>query len=353
VIDISRLMLPKVPGDGAAASGSAQVLTAISDAVTIHGIFAITGHGIPLDVMATALAAAKGSLRSGGAAEKERWHEHEQTVSSRQPGEVGNFQPTGMENVGRAYGNANAPPETIQKFTVWPPRWNEDPAVPARQRNIWPATANGEVLRDALESFYSEMQRVSEVVHSGLAQCMGKPASFIQDTLAPYEDGVLRGHYYFPHEGTMFAHKDWSTTTLLLSDAPGLQFQPRDSDAWVDVVVPAGALICNLGEFFEVWTHGAWRATPHRVVAAGKDGRTSIAFFANQGIPKPLDGSDPEDRIIAPLDGALLGAPGTGGQLEWTGLETGIGSDAQKSIGYPSFLLNRLRKMSAAGKGGA
>merc|ERR1712151_498925 len=120
---------------------------------------------------------------------------------------------------------------------------------------------------------------------------------------------------------------DLGTTTFLLSDSPGLQFLPRDSDEWGDGMVPDGALTVNLGEFFEIWSRGTWRATPHRVAAAGRQGRTSLAFFSSQGIPLPLDGSTPKDRIIAPLEDVLAG----GGDVD--GIETA--SDAPKSLAWP------------------
>jgi isopenicillin N synthase-like dioxygenase len=344
VIDMSPLILRNNPAD------CHKVISAISTAVLSHGIFAVTGHGVPPDVMAAALAVSKDTLRKGGPAESEHWHELEERASTRLPGELNNFTPSGVEQIGRMYtGKASAPVEFIAKLSVFPPRRDSDPSVLERQRNLWPATANGNILRRTLESYFAEMQRVSDALHCALALSLGKPANFIEDALAPYVDGVLRAQRYQRDERAedtepaMAAHKDLGTTTLLLSDAPGLQFQPRNSDDWVDVIVPEGALVVNLGEFFEIWTHGAWRATPHRVSASAREGRTSLAFFSNQSIPLPLDGSTPEDRTIAPLEGLPSGEEPDGSQPEWTGIQTQFASNARKSVAWPSFLFERLR----------
>eukprot|EP00931_Biecheleriopsis_adriatica_P037029 TRINITY_DN21258_c0_g1_i1.p1 TRINITY_DN21258_c0_g1~~TRINITY_DN21258_c0_g1_i1.p1 ORF type:complete len:394 (+),score=69.86 TRINITY_DN21258_c0_g1_i1:30-1211(+) len=346
VIDIAPLLSQSANGEDCS-----EVISALSAAVFSHGIFAIVGHGIPPNVVYQALAAAKDSLRSGGPAENEQWQELERGISTRLPGEMTNFTPSGLENLGRFYnGEAKAPTESVAKFTVWPPCWDLNPAVAERQRNLWPSTAHGQVLREALEEYFAEVQRVSDVLHSGLARALGKPGSFIEDMLAPFGNGVLRALHYQGEDGAeseapaMAAHKDLGTTTFLVSDAPGLQFQPRDSDDWVDVVVPPDALVVNLGEFFEIWTRGMWRATLHRVAASGRRGRTSLAFFANQAIPHPSDGSSLADRVIAPIED-IVGAEVASRELEWAGIRAHLASDARKTVAWPSFFFERVQAL--------
>merc|ERR1711988_235613 len=134
--------------------------------------------------------------------------------------------------------------------------------------------------------------------------------SFVYDSLTPHSFGLCRAQCYHQREAppgeelplAIGGHRDLGTTTLLLSDAPGLQFQPRGSDEWVDVRAPENAIVVNLGEFFEIWTKGAWRATPHRVKAACERDRVSLAFFSNQAIHQPAGGLRAVSRTIVPLD---------------------------------------------------
>jgi len=352
VIDIAPLvhMYNASSAENPVTPACSEVISALSIAATSHGIFAITGHGIPFEVMDAALASTMDALDVGGHAETECWQELEERVSTRAQGELSNFVPVGRENVGRMYnGDAKAADEAVAKFSVWPSSWEQDPTVAERSCNVWPSTSNGAVLREALEGYYAEVQRVSDVLHYGLAQAIGQPGNFIKDMLEPYGSGILRAMRYQRNDDAdmaapaMAAHTDLGTTTLLLSDAMGLQFQPRDSSEWIDVVVPRGALAVNLGEFFEVWTRGAWRATPHRVSAAGRRGRTSLAFFSNQGIPSPSDGHSLKDCVIVPLDSRY----DSGETLQPTE------EDSQQSVRWPSYFFERLADLTARKNGDA
>merc|ERR1712187_26070 len=99
-----------------------------------------------------------------------------------------------------------------------------------------------------------------------------------------------------------------------------------------------GALVVNLGEFFEVWTGGAWHATLHRVSASGRHGRTSLAFFSNQGIPLPSNGSAPKDCAIVPVDHHP--------DVDETG-QPSIGNTKQP-IRWPSYFFERLANLAKA-----
>eukprot|EP00442_Polarella_glacialis_P036604 CAMPEP_0115071534 /NCGR_PEP_ID=MMETSP0227-20121206/13724_1 /TAXON_ID=89957 /ORGANISM="Polarella glacialis, Strain CCMP 1383" /LENGTH=376 /DNA_ID=CAMNT_0002458173 /DNA_START=66 /DNA_END=1196 /DNA_ORIENTATION=+ len=369
VIDMSPLMTRCVEGQGEAASEIQELVSVLSSAVASHGIFAIVGHGIPQDLMTTALEATKFALEKGGPAETECWAEHEakaRIVGS--DGGVPSFSAAGAENVGCFYGNANAPKELVAKFTVFPPHWDSNPTL--LKANVWPITSAGQTLRRPLEQYFAKVQCASDALHRGLSECLGRPRTFIEESLTPHTDGALRAmRYQHKEEGSeemapaMAAHKDLNTTTLLCSDAPGLQFQPRGSEDWVDVIVPAGALIVNLGQFFEIWTGGAWRATPHRVIKAGQHGRTSLAFFSNTGIARSSDGSTPKDRRIEPIGGLSSDSDADGETSAWSGIQTAVVGEARKSIAWPAFYFERVADLASrqqaniegvqAGRGGA
>ncbi|KAL1895412.1 hypothetical protein Sste5346_005218 [Sporothrix stenoceras] len=86
-------------------------------------------------------------------------------------------------------------------------------------------------------------------------------------------------------------HKDssgWWTFLLQASPPPigGLQALNR-AGQWIDVPAVPGTFVVNIGQAFEVVTHGVCPATTHRVqVQAGAPERFSVPFF--QGVRRDL-----------------------------------------------------------------
>lgn len=80
-------------------------------------------------------------------------------------------------------------------------------------------------------------------------------------------------------------HKDSSGWwTFLLQASPpevkGLQALNKDGE-WIDVPVIEDTFVVNIGQAFEVVTHGVCKATTHRVLAGSVE-RYSVPFF--QGV---------------------------------------------------------------------
>lgn len=75
------------------------------------------------------------------------------------------------------------------------------------------------------------------------------------------------------------AHTDYGTLTVLADDGVGgLQVRQRSGD-WIDVVVPDGQLVVNIGDLMAIWTNDRWVSNPHRVVnPAGVDRYSSPLF---------------------------------------------------------------------------
>ena len=74
-------------------------------------------------------------------------------------------------------------------------------------------------------------------------------------------------------------HTDSGGLTLLVQDnVGGLQVLASDGSTWHDVPPIAGSVIVNLGDLMELWSGGLYRATPHRVLASGRE-RFSIPYF--------------------------------------------------------------------------
>jgi hypothetical protein len=93
-------------------------------------------------------------------------------------------------------------------------------------------------------------------------------------------------------------HKDSSGWwTFLLQASPpkvkGLQVLNKAGD-WIDIPVLPDTLVVNIGQAFEVVTHGICKATIHRVLSSS-DERFSIPFF--QGVRRNLTKREALDSL--------------------------------------------------------
>ncbi|KAG4930444.1 hypothetical protein JHK82_047516 [Glycine max] len=78
-------------------------------------------------------------------------------------------------------------------------------------------------------------------------------------------------HGLLPHSDTSFL------TIVHQGHVRGLQLM-KDGK-WVDVKPNPQALVVNIGDFFQAFSNGVYKSIQHRVVAAEKAERFSIAFF--------------------------------------------------------------------------
>jgi isopenicillin N synthase-like dioxygenase len=78
-------------------------------------------------------------------------------------------------------------------------------------------------------------------------------------------------------------HTDYGALTVLYSTAAGLQVKNTQGE-WIDVEVPKGHFVINIGDLMSFWTNNRWVSTPHRVVtkdSAKPTKRFSLVFFHN------------------------------------------------------------------------
>ena len=140
--------------------------------------------------------------------------------------------------------------------------------------------------RVAWQNYFDEVNEAHLRVQRGLALALGLEPTFFEDL-----DGEtmlhLRMLHYPPSDRVTPApgqlgcgtHTDYGTVTLLADDGVGgLQVQQRSGE-WIDVVVPDGHLVVNLGDLMAIWTNDRYVSNPHRVVnPIGRD-RYSIPLF--------------------------------------------------------------------------
>ena len=112
-------------------------------------------------------------------------------------------------------------------------------------------------------------------------------------------------------------HTDYGFLTILLQDGTdGLEVKHRETQAWMKAPSIPNALLINIGDMLEYWTHGLYKAGPHRVKNLSKKDRISCPYFYDPGYFAPM----------TPIDKRLLLRPvvtkNQPSALRWDGLES-------------------------------
>ncbi|MCV6586830.1 MAG: isopenicillin N synthase family oxygenase [Marinibacterium sp.] len=149
--------------------------------------------------------------------------------------------------------------------------------------NCWPDLPG---FSDTITAYGRDAMAVALDLLRAIAVSLGADAGYFDAGFAR-PMALLRGNYYPPRPADagardfgIAAHSDYGCLTLLATDgAPGLEAQLRSGD-WVPVQADPGTFVINFGEMLEIWTDGAVRATPHRVIG-GEGERLSIPLFFN------------------------------------------------------------------------
>jgi isopenicillin N synthase-like dioxygenase len=174
--------------------------------------------------------------------------------------------------------------------------------------NLWPAALPQ--LRDVVDRWQRELERIARVLVTRFALGLGQPADAFDEAFArpstllkiirypgraAHEDPVRQG---------VGAHNDSGFLTLLYAQPGSRGLQVRRDDHWVDVPPIPDTLIVNIGELLEVATDGLLRATMHRVISPlPGTTRISVPYFFNPALGARLS------RLPLPPDLAAL-APG-------------------------------------------
>ena len=150
--------------------------------------------------------------------------------------------------------------------------------------NIWPDIDG---FKAASLALYDAFDKAGQRLLAAIARGLGLADDFFVE---PTRDGnsILRYLHYPPQDAKpngirAAAHEDINTITLLLgAEERGLQLLTKSGE-WLDIDVPDGALVINVGDMLQRLTNHVLPSTTHRVVnpegEATRRARFSMPFF--------------------------------------------------------------------------
>ena len=165
--------------------------------------------------------------------------------------------------------------------------------------------------RAAWQRYFDEATEASLRAHRGLAVALGLASTWFEDLGDLSRDAFmyhLRMLHYPPTSRVTPApgqpgcgsHTDYGSVTILTDDGQGgLQVKTRGGE-WIDISVPPGHAVVNLGDLMAIWSNDRYVSNPHRVVSPPNVDRYSIPFFVEPGfharvecLPTCQDASNP------------------------------------------------------------
>jgi len=265
----------------------AQVGELIDAACRSTGFLAVTGHGVPLDIVERTFAVTT-EFFDRPLEDKLRFRLEDKAANR-------GYFAEGTEALSYSLGK-ESPPDLFEAFNVgWdvPEAEVDEYVAPVRATyfapNPWPDAPRS--FRPTWLEYWKAMDALGHTLMSAFAVALGLPADHFAPTLdrnisvmrainyerrdpsAPALDGQMR----------MGPHSDYGSLTILAADrVPGLQI--HTAAGWADAMPPEGGFLVNLGDLLAEWTNDRWQSTVHRVVPPpmGEEGparRRSIAWF--------------------------------------------------------------------------
>ncbi len=252
------------------------------------GFVAVTGHGIPSELIDRAYDVAGGLFRLPEAVKRR----YETPENGRQRG----YTSFGVEHA------KDQPIPDLKEFWHVGRRLPADHAL-ARSGEVPPNLHPEELpaFGETFDALFSNMEAFANALLVAVAEYLGQDAAYFRDMVKDGNSIVRVIHY--PDMGDAMPagavraaqHEDINLLTVLpVSTRPGLELLTRDGE-WLAVQTPPGVMVCDTGDMMARLTSGRLPATTHRVVNPGGSdgGRLSMPFFLH---PHP-------DHVLVPLFG--------------------------------------------------
>ena len=238
-------------------------------ALTTHGFFTITDHGIADEVLQSSYRLSKDFFSLPDAVKKT--YAHPEKAGAR------GYTPYGKET---AVGEITP---DLKEF------WHHGPMVddsydPRISENI--SVSEISDFNEQFDILFNQLNMLGLKVLSAIAVILGKEPSFF-DSWALKGNSILRLIHYPPVVDSSNilrarAHEDINLITLLVgAEESGLEVQNPDGD-WIPIAAKSKSIVCNIGDMMQLVTRLQLKSTSHRVVdhnASSSASRYSMPFF--------------------------------------------------------------------------
>ncbi|MBW0549343.1 hypothetical protein O181_089058, partial [Austropuccinia psidii MF-1] len=281
IIDISPFLHPHATKDSLS-----ETANLIHQACSKTGFFYLTGHGISKEEMSKILQVTRAFLVDGSEETKARlsiflndkargYQRRGENVTSGKPDwhealDLYAPSPFGSDGLGKILGGENRYPEEPKIFKQVVENWVKQ--MCELGQIVMRATAMGLGLSEA------EIKKLLDQVQDSfwVLRCIGYPP------LPTTYDGVSCGAHKVLISFFGLINPDYGCYTFLHTDSTkgALQvFVPGnhvgEPGRWIEANPLEGAFVVNIGEMWEIWTNGLYKATLHRVIHKGSNYRVS------------------------------------------------------------------------------
>ena len=247
----------------------AETIAELKLALTSHGFFTITDHGIADEVLHSSYRLSKDFFSLPDAVKN--IYAHPEKAGAR------GYTPFGKET---AVGETTP---DLKEF------WHHGPLVndsydPRISKNILVSELSD--FNDQFDILFNQLNMLGLKVLSAIAVILGKESSFF-DSWALKGNSILRLIHYPPVVDSSNilrarAHEDINLITLLVgAEESGLEVQNPEGD-WIPIAAKSKSIVCNIGDMMQLVTRSQLKSTSHRVVdhnASSSASRYSMPFF--------------------------------------------------------------------------
>ena len=246
-----------------------QTIAALKLALTTHGFFTITDHGISDEILQSSYKFSKDFFSLPEAVKNT--YAHPDKAGAR------GYTPFGKET---AVGEHTP---DLKEFWHHGPSVNEtyDPRI---SKNI----TVSEILdfNDQFDLLFNQLNLLGMKVLSAIAIILNKEPSFF-DSWVTKGNSILRLIHYPPVDDSSNvlrarAHEDINLITLLVgAEESGLEVQNPEGQ-WIPISAKSKSIVCNIGDMMQLVTRSKLKSTSHRVVdynAGSPKSRYSMPFF--------------------------------------------------------------------------
>ncbi|MCB0416784.1 MAG: isopenicillin N synthase family oxygenase [Bdellovibrionales bacterium] len=211
---------------------------------------------------------------------------------------------------------------------------------PMHGRNLWPTSPALKNLEPLVLEYIGACEKLGQTLMARIAVALGLSESYFLDRFTE-EPTLLFRIFNYPAPAAdgwgVAEHTDMGFLTLLFQDEKGgLEVLDQNSH-WTPVPPREDTLVINIGDMLEYWTHGIFRATPHRVRNLSKEPRLSLPFFFDPNWNATLE---PIPREI--LSSAWLNRISPDRRKRWDGLELHALSSEKT---YGDFVWSKIRNV--------